>query len=424
MAHAAALGAPFFTIGLGADIDRAYLETLAKDTGGRFLETPSPQGLDELFRAIGDFLRSQYVVTLSPGDLERTEPLTLELKVTLGAASGLAREALPALEAAPVTVGPPLVSTQGLVSGAEIDSAVNLSVQVSAELPLKTVRVTVDGALLAEFTAPPFEVGLDPAAYATGSHVVRVEAIDTAEGVGATELSFVAATPPSGGPSVGLLAAGAILLLLATAGAVGLLAIVRRPSGEAALATRVRPWSPRRFAESGLWEAPATEMPTMSDEPLGRLVVAAGPQQGEALEVGVRPRRIGSASYCDLVLADANGAIAPEEARVWVSEGRLLFHKLARLTTFATDNPTAAWLVLQDGDEIGVGSHRLVFELLTPQDSLVEALAQSERREAEQAADQPETPAILRTASQIAEKEGQTPEPALGEETEPGADSD
>lgn len=419
LAHATAVGVPFFAVGLGKDIDGAYLEALAQGTGGQFLETPTSQGLSDLFRAIGDSLRSQYVVTLRPGSLDREQPLTLELEVTFGEASGVGREALPALQA-PVTAEPPTVTVRGLVSGTKVDAPVSVSAQVTGESPLKTVRITVDGTLLTELTSPPYEVRLDPAAYALGSHVLRVEAIDTAGGVGATELSFVAAAPAGGGPSTGLLTVGAAFLLLAAAGTVGLLAIVRRRPDEGALNTRVHPWSPRRHQEPEPWQPPAGELPTMSDEPLGRLVVAAGPRQGESIEVGACPLRLGSAPHCDLVLADEAQSTASEEARVWVSEGRLMFHKLTRLTSFASEGATGGWFILQDGDEIDVGSHRLVFELLVKEDSITEALRQLERKSSAEPEGETEEKAIPQTAGRVWEADLRARDPAPPEE----ADSD
>ena len=428
LAQAAAIGAPFFTIGLGSDIDRGYLQALAQGTGGRFLETPTAQGLSELYRAIGDFLRSQYVVTVSPGSLDRGQPLTLEIEVTAGGASGLARGTLPALETPP-TAEPPVVTVQGLASGAEIKAPVNLSVQVTGKVPLKTLRIKVDGSPLAELTSPPYEVRLDPAVYATGNHVLRVEAIDTAGGIGATEMGFMAATPSGGGPSSGLLAVGLLLLLLAVAGAGGLLAILRRRPRAPALATRVRPWSPRRNGEPEPWESPSGELPTLSDEPLGRVIVAAGPQQGEVLKVGARPRRVGSSPHCDLVLANEDGSIAPEEARMWVSEGRLLYHKLTRITTFASEGPTGGWFILQNGDEIQVGPYRLFFELLAPDDGVAEALAALEKAKERRPARRKGKQAVPQAVAQVRSEDEQRPEemigptPAEAEDMDPDAES-
>jgi hypothetical protein len=317
------------------------------------------------------------------------------------------------------------VTVEGLVSGAEIDAPVNLSVQVTGELPLERVRLTVDGAILAELTSPPYEVSLDPAAYSTGSHVLRAEAIDTAGGVGSAELGFVAAAPSGGGPSSGLLMIGVLLLLLAVAGAAGLVAIARRRLAAPVLVTRIRPWSGRRNGEPEPRLAlggSASELPTLSDEPLGRLVVAAGPRQGEAIEVGARPRRIGSAPHCDLVLTDEDGGVAPEEARVWVSEGRLMYHKLTRLTAFASEGPTSGWFVLQDGDEVRVGSHRLVFQVQAPDDGVAEALAALERASAQQPADRASEEDAPQSTAQAGEESDQTSEPEPSDDIDPDAD--
>ncbi len=386
LAQAAALGVPFFAVGLGSEIDRAYLEYLALGTGGQFLETPTPQGLSELFGTIGDFLRSQYVVTVdvSGSIQDQDQPLTLELQVTLGDASGGDSEVLPILEVPVEIVAPPAVTVNGLVSGAEIDAPVDLSVDGVTDLGPATVRVTVDGAVLAEMVSPPYRVRLAPADFAAGDHILGVEVVDATGVAAATEVPFVAAVTSGGGPSSGLLMVGVVLVLMAALGTAALLAIVRRRPGTEVVATRVGPWAPRRHQQSepviSLPSEAETELPTPSDEPLGRLVVVVGPHQGEALEIGTRPLRIGSAVYCDLVLSDEDGSIPPEEARVWVSEGRLMYHRLTRLTAFASDGPTGGWLVLQDGEEVRVGPYRLVFELLARDDSITEALRQLEER--------------------------------------------
>jgi hypothetical protein len=320
-----------------------------------------------------------------------------------------------------------VVTVQGLASGAKLSAPVNLSIQVTGESPLKTLRIEVDGSLLAELTSPPYEVSLDPAAYTAGSHVLRVEAIDTAGGAGTTELGFVTATSSGGGPSSGLLAVGVLLVLLAAAGTLGLLAIARRRPRAPALTAHVRPWSSHRDGESKPWELPPSELPTLGDEPLGRLVVAGGPRQEEALEVGAHPRRLGSSPHCDLVLASEDGSIAPEEARVWVSEGRLMYHKLTRLTTFASDGPVGGWFVLQNGDEIRVGPYRLVFELLVPDDGVAEALAALEQAEEQRPPRRRRKQAASEAIDEVKNEDEQRPEemiePAPAEDAGPDAES-
>jgi predicted component of type VI protein secretion system len=211
--------------------------------------------------------------------------------------------------------------------------------------------------------------------------------------------------------------AGVLLVLLAAAGAVGLLIAVRRRPHAPAVATRVQTWTPRGNGDSGLWSQAPSELPPLSDDPLGRLSVTAGPNAGGALEVGTRPRRIGSAPHCDLVLTDDDGTVGPEEARVWVSEGRLMYHKLTRLTTFATEGPAGGWYILQDGDEIRVGPHRLVFELLAPS-GVTEALAKLEQPEEQEAP----TPESMETPAPMAgrrRKGSKVPELDDGDDDDP-----
>ncbi|MCH7873155.1 MAG: hypothetical protein IID33_15780, partial [Planctomycetes bacterium] len=61
---ARASGVPFFVVGLGTDIDEAYLRQLAQLTGARFYQAPSPDSLGQLFYSIATLLRTQYVLVL------------------------------------------------------------------------------------------------------------------------------------------------------------------------------------------------------------------------------------------------------------------------------------------------------------------------------------------------------------------------
>ena len=59
IAQARATGVPIYTIALGAEVDKAYLNELAQATGARFLEAPSPEGLSQLYAGIAAVLRGQ-----------------------------------------------------------------------------------------------------------------------------------------------------------------------------------------------------------------------------------------------------------------------------------------------------------------------------------------------------------------------------
>jgi VWFA-related protein len=58
---------PVFTIGLGNQIDRGYLERLARLTGGTYQETPDSAQLAALFQNVGDLLKQQYRLTYQSG---------------------------------------------------------------------------------------------------------------------------------------------------------------------------------------------------------------------------------------------------------------------------------------------------------------------------------------------------------------------
>jgi len=365
---------PFFAVGLGSEIDRQYLTQLAEATGGRFLETPTPEGLSDLFRTIGDYLRSQYVVTVNVEGLDRAQPLGFDVEVRSGQLTGRASLQLPPREERPLSV----VLT-GLSAGARIENPVTVQAQVTGGSQLQSVSFLVDGGEVYTFTAPPFHLGLDPQGFAGGEHVLRVEAQDTAGRVGTAEVPFTTIVPASGGgpsPAVLLLALAVII-----AGVGGFLFVLYRRRQELAVPsveTRARAWSSsiNGGREDFTWSNPAPV--TIEDRPLGRLIVASGPRAGEAFEVGERPRRIGSASYCDIVLSDAEGQVAEEEARVWVSEGRLMFHKLARLSAMPMEAITSGWLILDPGDELRIGPYQLIFELAAAEEPQPESLLKPE----------------------------------------------
>jgi VWFA-related protein len=58
---------PAFTIGLGGQIDRGYLERVARATGGTYQETPDSAQLTAQFLNVLERLKQQYVVTYESG---------------------------------------------------------------------------------------------------------------------------------------------------------------------------------------------------------------------------------------------------------------------------------------------------------------------------------------------------------------------
>jgi VWFA-related protein len=54
---------PFFVIGMGQEIDEAYLRNLANETGGLFRSVPSSAELGDLFNSMANLLKTQYELT-------------------------------------------------------------------------------------------------------------------------------------------------------------------------------------------------------------------------------------------------------------------------------------------------------------------------------------------------------------------------
>jgi VWFA-related protein len=386
IAQARYIGVPVYTIGLGSDIDRDYLLALSQSTRARSLETPTAEGLSQLYADIGTLLRSQYIVSLTSPVTDRSASLSLAISVTVGGATAAATATLPAN--APVE-GPRL-SLTGLTEGQRLESAVTIGAEVTGADSVASVRFLVDGESVGEGSAPPFQLSLDPAAFAPGAHTLRVEAADSTGAVGQVEISFLVGAPAAaaggGGGGIPLLPL-VPLLLLALLGATGGYYLLRRRRRRVRLPrqtveVRLRPWhSPGADAPAvtlNEWAEPFAEDPppqTVS-EVRGKLVIVSGPGAGREFNVGSRPISIGSAGWCAVVLPDDGGRIGLEEARAWVHHSnRLMLHRLTRLSVLASEGTSGGWMFLQDGEEVSIGPCRLAFRLVTAQTQEEEAIS-------------------------------------------------
>jgi hypothetical protein len=83
---------------------------------------------------------------------------------------------------------------------------------------------------------------------------------------------------------------------------------------------------------------------------------------GREFVLGVEPAVIGASGMVSTIVLDGDG-IAPEHARIWLRQERYLLHHVGGLSrkTYVSGQE-ADWVVLEPGDEVTIGSHRLVFE--------------------------------------------------------------
>jgi predicted component of type VI protein secretion system len=128
---------------------------------------------------------------------------------------------------------------------------------------------------------------------------------------------------------------------------------------------RLKPWSNNTPVAGSVSLVDEEPVPPPAPEPVerpgGKLIIVDGPDAGREYPVGMSPLSIGSASWCDITFPDPDERLGPEEARAWVHQDKLIFHKLTRLSLLASDGAVGGWLVLENGDEVNVGHFRLRF---------------------------------------------------------------
>ncbi len=132
-------------------------------------------------------------------------------------------------------------------------------------------------------------------------------------------------------------------------------------------------WRRRRkrilVSESGAATASAFAPPPLSvregEPPIARLIVVDGPDKGKSVALGGKPVTLGGGAGCILPLANPDGRVGEEHARLWLREGHFMLHHLEgpRFATYVNERQVA-WAALENGDEVVIGPHRLRFERL------------------------------------------------------------
>lgn len=373
LAAAETAGVPVYVIGLGTEIDRAYLEALADGSGGTFAETPTGEGLAALYQEVAADLRGQYVLALDAASFAGTEQAaTLRVEVSTPEGSGSGERVV-----CPQDV---CVTLIGVEPGQRLVEAQTLEAQVLSVREIASVTFIVDGETVQEVTEPPYRFTFEPAALEEGEHtiVAQVRAVD-----GVTKTSETAVmTGPAGGLAIG---GPVIPVALAAAGAFVGVAVVlfirRRRRGGAEELDETPPLQPEPPLESrepppGEPGRPRTRVmvgddvqavppPLRLEEPLGRITAVSGPIAGESFEVGAKPISVGSGLRCRIQLpendAGSEAEVAVEHARLWVREGHLMVHELRRLTAFGAAG--GRWSILGSGESFDVGHTTFRFDL-------------------------------------------------------------
>jgi Mg-chelatase subunit ChlD len=107
---------------------------------------------------------------------------------------------------------------------------------------------------------------------------------------------------------------------------------------------------------------PATAIQAETIQP-GKLTVVAGPNVGASVAVTSAPVDIGSDPTCGLELDADDGTVASRHARVWLHNGRLMLHHLARGRATLVEGRPMEWAALGPSDALQIGPHTIAFAL-------------------------------------------------------------
>jgi len=282
LSQARAARVPIYVIGLGTGVDREYLEALAEGTGGAFLETPTPNGISELYGRLSELLRSQYIVTVRSTAPAHFGDRSLTLNIN--------------------TPGGP----------------------TEVSLEYKTKRTI----LPTPFPSP------------VPSRIL----------------------PPPTSSEEGRLSSTLLLLLLAS------LVLVTSVFGVRYGLTGIRnlrvtrnitALSQRAAVETG------NRLAIAGDNPAGRpaILVIDGPDGTQRHRIEHEPVTIGTGTTNEMRIGAAGGDIAEEHARVWMRDGRLVFHHLAPGYRSTVHGEAVTWVSLDDGDELQIGTYKLRLQM-------------------------------------------------------------
>jgi curved DNA-binding protein CbpA len=94
------------------------------------------------------------------------------------------------------------------------------------------------------------------------------------------------------------------------------------------------------------------------------LVFIDGPRAGGRVAIGQEAVTMGSAHEADVMLSDDAGEIAPQHVRIWQYNNRFVLRQIAdNGTLIGGQAPVLPVVILDDGDEIQIGMHRMRFSL-------------------------------------------------------------
>lgn len=171
--HAVTTQVPVFAVGLGQDVASDPLQKLTADSGGQYLESPTPDQLNGTFGTVAKQLRQEYVATFDAPALNHEATYNLRVAVNVNGERGEDGRSytVPAVIPAHVTL-----QLRTPAANTETSSDVPINADVSPDVSVQSVRFLVDGQPIGTANKAPFTATWHVAGATTGDHTLSVEA--------------------------------------------------------------------------------------------------------------------------------------------------------------------------------------------------------------------------------------------------------
>lgn len=390
-----ALNVPVFTVGLGDELDSAFLQRVANTTGGTYQNAPTSSALADIFTEVASQLKVKYDVSFESTTPSDGEPHKLEISARTSEGTATATASYQALF--PITpwvqdvqANNPRQASRSLTAIESVKGRVTLEPTILARGDIAAVDYYVDDTLVHSADAAPWTFAWNTSELPPNEiHRLSIEARDDAEpaNVGRTdfdllveECTIICQLEETTGIPVMYWLIGLVALLLLFV----LLLILRRrrrPAPEPELTyvpplytpvAEPTPFTPPvvepkptlEMGQAGMG-SPADARPRAKTEVLNR---AQGPvaflidaETGRQFRLN-DPTAIGSGADNDVVLDDSG--VSGRHAKVKFEDGAFVIFDLASTNGTEVNGATITRHPLTDGDKVKIGRKTLTFKSL------------------------------------------------------------
>ncbi len=196
---------PIYTIGLDSGaLARNELKKMAADTGGRDVMTPNSSELTDLFRSIGEQLKSQYQLTYKSAAGKGPHQVTVKVTRDGTSADSQAKSFM----VDKCVTAPKFVN---LKEGDSLKDPLDLSMEIQANCTLKSVQLFLDDKLVdSRGDVRSLRFALDTKTLAAGTHTLRIAVTDADQTTVEKSVKFTVIATPTPGVTAAAATAAAV----------------------------------------------------------------------------------------------------------------------------------------------------------------------------------------------------------------------